>query len=402
MIIRLEYLNIQKFFGLCMIFFSFIPWIHFGLNNRDSQPWPLMFAILFIIFSPNLKFKKYYLLLALIPVFCIWVWLSFSSQIIDFIALRAIVSYLTFSLCLAGFILFLKNNKFPWKILIFINLIYLFVGILQLFIPDITSSIVQSRGIGQAGRGVTSLAPEPTFFAIFLYLISFIFLIKKDFKFKKRDPIFYLIVFNILSIIFLARSSTVILFLFLSIFFFAISRMTLKQVIYSIILISFLILIGYFFLAETRIGSIFNLFYDVGVIKLVYIDESINDRVANVIYPLHGAYLNNFMPGGFHSFTMMHGTLNDIYNGFFHFGGGSTSIMSFIGVFIYELGFIGILILLAIFIHMQDGKLTTFANTVLIFIILNSSVPPSFPLVPFLFALFFLSRNNFFLKKQSL
>ena len=72
---------------------------------------------------------------------------------------------------------------------------------------------------------------------------------------------------------------------------------------------------GYFFLAETRIASIFKLFYDVGIIQLIYIDESINDRVANAIYPLHGAYLNNFLPGGFHSFTMMHGTLNNIYNG---------------------------------------------------------------------------------------
>jgi hypothetical protein len=89
----------------------------------------------------------------------------------------------------------------------------------------------------------------------------------------------------------------------------------------------------------------------------------------------------------------MHADLNVFYNGFFHFGSGSTSIMSFIGVFIYELGFIGIFILGFIFYKIQDGSFLRFMDTLLIFIILNSSVPPSFPLVPFIIAIYIFKVN---------
>jgi hypothetical protein len=385
--------KIQKHIGALMIFFSFIPWIHFGLNNRDSQPWALLFSAIFIFFSTNLKFSRDYLLIAFIPFTSIFVWLFFSEQIFDFIALRAVISYLTFSICLLGFLIYLREYGFPWKILIFINILYLLIGIIQLFIPDIVSSIVQSRGLGQSGRGVTSLAPEPTYYGIFLYLISYIFLIKNNFKFSAKDPISILIICNILSIIFLAKSSMVIFYLIVSLAFFIISRLSFKQTFGVILLFFSISIFGYFFLKESRIFSIISTFYDIGLINIIYLDESINDRVANVIYPLHGAYINNFLPSGFHSFTNMHSYLNDFYNGFFHFGNGSTSIMSFMGVFIYELGFIGIIILFLIFLRMQDGSFKRFMDTSLIFVILNSSVPPSFPLVPFIFAIYFLKPN---------
>ncbi len=383
--------KIQYLLGMLMIFFSFIPWVHFGLNSRDSQPWPVLFASLFIIFSPQINFKREYLLLAFVPFSAFVVWLNYSNQILDFIALRAILSYLSFTLCLAGFLIYFNNYKFPWKLLIFINFLYLFFAFAQIFFPDITSGFVQVRGIGESGRGVTSLTPEPTFFGIFLYLISFIFLAKSNFKPSRN--LSFLLILNLLSIVFLSRSSTVLVFLIVSIIFVCLPRLGFRQIIFSTFYLFIIFLLGFLILKDSRAFLLSSQLYEFGLLELVYLDESINDRVANVIYPIHGAYINNFLPGGFHSFSMMHADLNVFYNGFFHFGSGSTSIMSFIGVFIYELGFIGIVILGFIFFKIQDGTFLRFMDTFLIFIILNSSVPPSFPLVPFIIAIYIFKVN---------
>jgi hypothetical protein len=394
MIINLKHLGelkIQDIFGTLMVFFSFIPWVHFGLNNRDSQFWPALFASLFILFSPHVNFKREYLLIALIPFSAFIVWLNYSTQVLDFIAIRAMASYFTFSLCLAGFLIYFYNYEFPWKLLIFINFLYLFIACIQIFYPDLTSSFVQVRGLGQAGRGVTSLTPEPTYFGIFLYLISFIFLAKSNFKPSSNLSI--LLLLNFLSIIFLSRSSTVVVFLIISIIFFSLTRFNYKKIFIFIICFFIILNIGLILLEDSRIFFLGSQFYELGLLNLIYLDESINDRVANVIYPIHGLYENNFLPGGFHSFKSMHAELNDYYSGFFYYGRGSTSIMSFVGVFFYELGFIGIIILGFIFFKIQDGTYSRFMDTLLLFIILNSSVPPSFPLVPFIIAIY-LSKLN--------
>ena len=90
----------------------------------------------------------------------------------------------------------------------------------------------------------------------------------------------------------------------------------------------------------------------------------------------------------------MHSYLTDFYQGFFNYGSGSTSILSYVGAFLYELGFLGLLFLIFIFFRMQDGSTSRLFDTLLLFILLNSSVPPSFPLIPLLFAIFILSSER--------
>ena len=150
----------------------------------------------------------------------------------------------------------------------------------------------------------------------------------------------------------------------------------------------------YYFLEDSRIMLLFELFREQGIAKLIFIDASVNDRVANVVYPIHGFYLNNFLPSGFHSFTETHSYLNDYYLGFFNYGSGSTSILSYLGAFLYELGFMGLFFLIWIFVRMQNGTFSTFVDCILFFILLNSSIPPSFPLIPLTMAMFILNNEN--------
>ncbi len=384
--------TINEVLGYFLIFFSLIPWVNFGTNYMDSQPWPLLFGLLFLFTSFRTKILHKDVLIFLLPLFALISWLFFSKNILDFIALRAFISYLTISVCLLGFLIFLRKYEFPWKLVIFINIIYLVVGLLQLYYPNLVASIVIQRGIGLGGRGVTGLAPEPTFFAIYLFFISFIYLAQSNFKTDKR--ILYLVTANVLAIIFLAKSASVLLFVILSVPFLLITRMSLKSLIYLTLVIIFITPIFFNILEESRIMTLFILLSEEGLWTLIFQDASVNDRLANVVYPLHGFYINNFLPSGFHSFTQMHSYLTDFYQGFFNYGSGSTSILSYVGAFLYELGFLGLLFLIFIFFRMQDGSTSRLFDTLLLFILLNSSVPPSFPLIPLLFAIFILSSER--------
>ena len=384
--------SLNKSVGYVFIFFSLLPWVNFGLNYRDSQPWALLFGSIFLLTSFKNTFYKQDIFIFFLPLIAMIVWLLFSRNILDFIALRALVNYSTISICLFAFIMFFRKYEFPMGLFIGINITYLIVGITQLYIPDIVSSIVISRGLGETGRGVTSLAPEPTFFGIFLFFISFIFLVQSEFKPSYKISI--LVFLNIIAIILLSKSSTVLLFVLLSIPVILITRLRFITLILIILLSTMTAFILYYFLEDTRIMLLFELLREQGIAKLIFIDASINDRVANIVYPIHGFYLNNFLPSGFHSFTETHSYLNDYYLGFFNYGSGSTSILSYLGAFLYELGFLGLFFLIWIFVRMQNGSFSTFTDCILFFILLNSSIPPSFPLIPLTMALFIINNEN--------
>ena len=378
--------------GVAFIFFAFLPWVNFGTNSRDTQIWPLLFGLLFLLTSYRHKYDSKEISIASLPLLALVVWFFFSEKVMDFIALRAIISYLAFTVCFLAFTVFVKKYNFPWKLIVLINLLYLIVGILQTYIPNIVSSIVTTRGYDTFGRGVTGLTSEPTFFGIFLFFISYLYLVKTDFK--PNFKISLMILLNVISIIFLTKSSTVALFIILAIPILIITRLSFKMLIASFVFLTVSILLIPIFLEGSRLLLLFESAQEIGVVRLIFLDSSINDRVANVIYPLHGFYLNNFLPGGFHSFTNTHAYLTDYYLGFFNYGSGSTSILSYIGVYVYELGFIGVLFLIWIFFLIQDGSFKRFMDTSLLFILLNSSIPPSLPIIPFIFALFLIKNSS--------
>jgi hypothetical protein len=185
-----------------------------------------------------------------------------------------------------------------------------------------------------------------------------------------------------------------LLYIIISAPFFIITRITPKtfvsMILISIIIIPLLIVL----LEDSRIALLWSLLSDEGLYLFIHYDESVNDRVANLIYPIHGFIISDFMPSGFHSFTDMHNYLNNFYNSFFYYGNGGTSIMSFIGAYIYELGFFGFLFLLWLFLYMQNMTIQRVLDTSVLYIILLSAVPPSFPLVSFLIAVYLNKNKN--------
>ena len=397
-IAKKNYLGLGHFFGLIFIAFMLIPWVNFGLNSRDSQIWPLILGLVFIALHFREKLNVNYIYFFIIPIFALYVWLFYSELNYagpsGFVAIRSVLSYASFSVCLVGFLMYMKKKSFPWKVFYTINFIYLSVAMIQLFIPEIVSSIVNTRDItftnvATVARGVTSLAPEPTFFGIFLYFLSFIYLAQCDFKPDKF--LTFVLLLNLFAIIFLSRSSMTILYLIVSLPILFVRLKPSHSILILLVGAVFIFLTVLIF-SETRMIRLFELLFELGPTSLLLIDESINDRVAHVVFPFHGSILNDFMPGGFHSWSDMHTELTLLWDGIFWYGTAGP-IMSFFGLYVYELGIIGAIFLLFIFLSIQDGSYSRLVESIVLFIILNSSIPPSFPLLPILIGIY-LKKNE--------
>ena len=54
--LKFNYSSIKKNFEIIIIYFCLFPYVSFGLNRMDSQPWALILVSLYILF--NLKFEK--------------------------------------------------------------------------------------------------------------------------------------------------------------------------------------------------------------------------------------------------------------------------------------------------------------------------------------------------------
>ncbi|MGL6091541.1 MAG: hypothetical protein ACRC07_15985 [Pseudomonas paracarnis] len=355
----------------------------------DSQPWPALASVVFISLNVVKSFdRKVLLIFFIVPAFLVASLYTMSG--VDFYFIRAGAAYIGFALIYFSFYLYLKRYGFPMSVFVAINAIYILAGLLQyIFGVEVLSVIINVRS--SADRGVTSLTPEPTYFGIFLFFLSWIYLVQCNYHPKKW--LIWLIFINLLAIVFLAKSSMVFVFILGFIAFYCLKFFRARHILYVVVILSSLILPVIMLMEGTRIYSLFMLFYEQGVSGVVYADASVNSRLADVILPLHGFIKNWFMPGGFSSYAEASLSLRDDYNGFFWYGGGENVIMSYLGSFIYELGIFGLVYMLMIFKLATDGTRHRLIDLLLLWVLLNFAIPVGFSLIPIMLALMFFYRD---------
>jgi hypothetical protein len=127
---------------------------------------------------------------------------------------------------------------------------------------------------------------------------------------------------------------------------------------------------------------------------IIVYDKSINDRLLNAVFPYIGFIVNSGIPGGIHSFYETSNILSEYSNGFFWAGLGSNKILSFIGAFIYELGFFGVFVFIYIFYFVKDGNYSRLIEISLLFVLLNSAIPVAFPFIPIIIAIMYYKKIN--------
>lgn len=382
------------FFYLLFSCFSFVS---FRLNSLDTQIWHMVpgLMVIFIFAGAALKYKNLPELLLVLVSFL----LLFISDF-NFISFRSFASYLSFTVVVvATFVLIKKTERSLWVFLmVAFNYIYLIAGFLQLFLgPYSLDFIAPVRTT--LDRGMTSLAVEPTYFALVLILFSWIFILLSDYKPSLFIKV--LLFVNLIFIFFVAKSSMGVLYVFIASSLVFISKVRLKSILMVIIgVLTFSMIIVFTEILEgSRLGSILDYVFSQGIVGLAYNDASINSRLSGFFYPIFLFFDNLIIPHGYNNYLEGSIKAHNFFGGYFWYGDISEKIMSFSGVFIYELGFLGLAYLgsLAYRIIKYNGSFSVIVRVFEVFFIMLLSfaaIPVAMPLFAIVISIL-MYRNMF-------
>lgn len=326
---------------IIFIIFVFFPYIALVNLNTDMQPNALVLS-LFIFFL----FKKKYTLSQ------VYIALVFLSSVLVFMmggvsvtSLRSLFNYtsLFFVSCASYHVL--KTERLNLEICLKSSIITWFVvGLIQAVYDRNFLNFIISASRTTENRGVTGLAPEPTFYGI-VFIFFLLFLLHTNYKNKN-----FFIITCIIGVVLLAKSSMAFLFLAIMLFFYLITHASVKYLILSI----FLVLIVPFaiidLLAASRLSFLLARIYE-DPSSLIFIDASINDRFFHIFFSLKGFFENFMFPNGFLSWDGYASTQLTQYSDWviiewFSLGG---RIMSGYGAAFFELGVFAAMIPLALF-----------------------------------------------------
>ena len=392
----------NKFFGDILIIFALIPWVSFGLNNLDSQPWPFISAIFFLLLIKRIIFPKYSIKIFVVAVLGL-IFATLLTTSIDTSIIRGVVNYLSLPLLYVAFYNYFVRYGVPIKLFIIINFLWIFFGFVELFFPEIMSLFSKMRT--SSARGVTSLSPEATFFAIYLFFSSLLFFELKNLLDNKK--IIILLLINFLAVVFLAKSLMVVLFYMISLFSFLIfkffyvlldlkiSKKSIKNYIVWLIMILTTLILFKDVLLGTRLYALSALLFEKSIMEIVIMDASINSRVESVYFSLVGFYKNHFLPGGFDTFIEMRRQILDTSETkYFSNRYESNKIMSWVGSILYELGIFGFMVTVLFFKAIYNSSKGSIFYIITLLVILFSAIPVAFPLVPMIIALIVYNNNH--------
>lgn len=141
----------------------------------DTSPYALIIStyIFILIKNKSLPYHSYILLFGSFFAFLI----IFITHI-ELLSIRSFLGYFSlFIISSSTYFVLKKNNGFNYKLFIFFVYLWFFVGLVQLFIDESFMTFLLDRYRSGGGRGVTGLAPEPTYYgtvALFIFFISVI------------------------------------------------------------------------------------------------------------------------------------------------------------------------------------------------------------------------------------
>ena len=390
-------INLTKIIGGVAVFLSLIPWFRFGLfgNGSGSMPWPFIGYLLFFLSfkTPIIKTPKNFTVFLIVLICGISVALFVSYSVLNENTFRSLYNYLSVAVIYLGFFNYLIRYGFPMHIFIYVNILWLLFALLELFMPEIALNFSAIRT--QSGRGVTSLANEPTFFGMYLFFSSWLMFVGSNYKPGKY--LMSLIFLNIIFIFFIAKASMIIIYLLLTVlvfFTYAFIRLRWKKnslkltAIFGALAFVGGVIINYGLESSRYLSMLNRLLKGINLHDLFFNDASLNNRLEHIVYSTHGAVKNLLIPSGFDAFFHFKAKLDIIYDYYFWYGQPTNKIMSWNGDWLFQLGFFGIIFVGYLFYSSSDGSRMKRAELFLLVILLFSAIPIAFPLIPMLLALY--------------
>lgn len=369
----------RKIFEFLLYFFILCPFIFpIGYLGTDLQPYALFLSIIYLlIFSFNLKLNnKVLIVLGLYLIYSLLIGLVSETE--KYTIIKCFYSYFSlFIISFASYNLLLRTQGIKENYIKIIIILWLIVGLIQLFSDYTISNNVISGSRTSSDRGVYGLASEPSFFGVQCFY--FLFLVK-SFS-KEKDRILFTLIIVLMSV-FLAQSFTGIMFIlaFLIPYYFEIIKSKKINLRVHFLIFAVLIIGGYLFneyVLNKRLGILIQIIQHDSTAALIE-DESAFIRYHNIIEPLKMSIDNFFFPRGF-----------------------SERIGSLFGGILLELGFLGIPLMILIassFSYFFSSTIIKYIAFTLFFIIFFSTIQLSNPMIAFIIALsaFYKKKHGYF------
>ena len=324
---------------------AFIPSVSFGTSDLDTQPFAFCLGLLCILSSLHIKLPSLIWLLLIPALISVFLAISSASLITG---ARAVTIYTSpFVFAAVGYFMSKQRLNIYYYAVVMLH-VWLSISLLQFFIsPDIIDYLVNVRS--SAERGVTGLAPEPSFYGLtIIQMMLLLFLINERIQYKKA--IFAVGVFQIFI---LAKSSlAIIIFLSIGIIFF--TKKLKLMLVAGLCLGIFLNVVSTLPPDNNRAVQLLNLFI-ADPYQVIYADGSVADRAFHVFLSLKNAFSSGLRPHGFDSFSFVISQGQLDYPAYW-WGIESNKIMSGIGGAVFELGWFSIFYLFVFFRYVGEYK----------------------------------------------
>ena len=356
-------LNTVPFFLFYML--VCFPFVGGNIINSDTQPWALMMAIIIVTYYWLVKrvwYRNVYTnVLLLFLLYCMIIGLLSIPNMTSISSLiRSGANYATvFFVTLATYYMMKSQGGLKENWIKIITWIWFLVGFVQKYIYSEFGYMLLTHTRTRENRGVIALASEPSFYG---YMCIFLAVLALEFN---RNRALYLIL-NLVQIVVFAGSAVSAVYLII----FAIT--------YILTSVANGERRGYFaFVSLTAIGVFL---YE----EIPWIKDRFQNRIFqilyNVCYNREALFQDNSVTS----------RLDDIVNSFkgliewwgFPHGFSSTRIMSGYGAMAYELGIVGIIMVLLFLAIMINGKKDIFV-AISVTIMLFSAVQLANPLFSF-------------------
>ena len=366
-------LFLKKGIFILFLFFIFFPFVSPIKTSTDMQPYSVVFAFILLPFF-KLTITRSQLYILLLPLVAIVV-LFFSD--FSFNSLRSLYNYISLFIIYYVSYKVLKSNVLNVKSIIkFFLSVWISIGLLQATIKKDLLTFLISESRTTENRGATSLAPEPTFFAIILiYFLLFIF----QLNLKNKNKYYIAIIFSILLV---AKSSMGFVYLLVMFFYILLTKLNFK--LFLITISSCLLLsISISFFVDSRLYELAMIFIE-NPSNLIMFDASINDRFFQIYFSIKGFFQFYFLPHGFSYWGKYLAIEVPKYSDYVmvDYFSSDGRIMSGLGSLLFELGFFGLLLPILILkqniILYRNNFIDLFFVLILISLLLISAIPIGF------------------------
>lgn len=383
-------LHFLLYLTCCLPFLRILP------INSDMQPYAFIVSFIYLVVYRNQLFipkfhRIAFWIFALIAVMA-GIQLVFNRDLSVMLLIRKVYNYAALyfiSLALVNSVKKTQGLKENW-IKAFV-LLWFVVGAVQILFDREFLSFLVSNYRTNKTRGVGGLASEPSFYG---YVMVFFIVLSNEFK--RGKWLFQIIC--VLQIVAFAQSAVSFVYLVVFALMFVISeiihfgqrnkREKLKRLLIavaSVVVLTVTVLIVIKTMSHTRFVAVWtNLFSRLDQIRslkgLFAVDGSVALRVEAIIIAFQGFAQMWGFPNGFGRIQI---------NGIEY-----ERIMSGYGAVIYELGILGIILILVITIIMVRGLKNGFVFGIGILICMFSAIQPGSPLFIFVFACALYAKDN--------